>query len=72
MRLATDGVVGQRESGDPLLRGMADSSIGFKYKIVDESEVVSIVLRNSGGKSSLRSFRIYQLKGGPRREVCSC
>ncbi len=38
LRLATDGVVGQRESGDPLLRGMADSSIGFKYKIVDESK----------------------------------
>lgn len=38
LRLATDGVVGQRGGGTPLLRGMADSSVGFKYKFVDESK----------------------------------
>ena len=38
LRLATDGVVGQRDAVDPIHRGMADSSIGFKYKFKDESK----------------------------------
>lgn len=38
LRLATDGVVGMRDKPDPIRRGLADSSIGFKYKFVNESK----------------------------------